>query len=334
MPDLVLSRVPLRISLLGGGSDYPLYTDTGRIGCVLLATINQYVYVICRRRHDHKILAHYSRREEVEDIEELRNEYIREALRFVGCRGGIEVSSQMDIGVRGGLGGSAAFLVGLLQCLHALRVADDPGATCLPLRPMALAREAFELESGPLGRKVGLQDHYAAAMGGLREYHFHPEGEVRVASEPAAPWFLAQRLLLLPVNDRGGDGDRILEDMHELERRPDVIEINQEIARLAFLGAHLAQAGDWHGCLSLIGQSWDLKCKTSKHISNAALDDIYSEVCEAGALGGKLCGVGGGGHFLFYCPDGKKRVLERLGGKYREIPFELVDEGATILLEA
>lgn len=318
-------RTPLRVSFLGGGSDYPFYADNGHIGCVLSGTIDHYVYALARRRRDGKILAHYSGREEVEQIEDLQNEYIRESLLWVGWEGGIEVSSQADIGANAGLGGSSAFLVALLRCLKVLQ--DDPWDD-----PIALAEEAFRLESGPLGRKVGRQDHYAAALGGLREYHFAPEG-VRVMGEIVAPWFLEDKLLLLRVNGRQSYGEQILQALHDEERNGGVIELNYDIAHMAFLGAQLAMAGDWHGCLSFVGKSWEIKKRTSPHVSNPALDAIYDEVIAAGAHGGKICGMGGGGHFLFYCPDGKEKVLQGLGEKYRDIPFRFADDGVTVMMK-
>ena len=116
MKEQCLTRTPLRIGFLGGGSDLPIFTDKGFVGGCISVTIDKYVYVWVRRRQDQQINVRYHENEWVTDIGKLRNEYVREALRWVNWNGGIEVCSSADVTLKEtGLGGSSSFLVGLLK---------------------------------------------------------------------------------------------------------------------------------------------------------------------------------------------------------------------------
>lgn len=335
MPELVLTRAPMRLSFLGGGSDLPLYVDgRGEWGCVLSATIDCWVYVVAKRRHDHRIVAHYQQIEQRQNIDELKNDHIREALKYAGWDpdfdGGIEIVSIGDVSLeRSGLGGSSAFLVALLLALWRLQ---QRVATADPER--SLAEAAFRLETQYIGKQAGRQDHYAAAFGGFNRYDFMEDEAVVVTqmSRGSLDLVASDQLLLLSsgIDHVGGN---VFEDVHRRENRERNLKLYGFLADLARKGARLIEQGDMERAFALIGDSWLAKRGTSELVSPPFIDEIYRQVIAAGAHGGKVCGTGGGGAMLFWCPDGKAGVLERLHGKYKEIGFHFTDRGVETLLE-
>src|SRR5690242_9699815 len=157
---MIISRTPLRVSFLGGGTDFPeFYNDHG--GCVVTTTLQKYMYVIVNRRNDNKIRASYTRTEIVDHPAELQHPYIRQALLHLGLFEGIEVVTVADVPSSGsGLGASSALMVGLLKALSVLKGKEWTNRD--------LAHLAFHLEKYELGKSLGVQDHYSCALGGPR----------------------------------------------------------------------------------------------------------------------------------------------------------------------
>jgi len=169
---MIISRTPLRVSFLGGGSDLPAYyREHG--GAVLSTTVEQSVYVTVSRKFDNAVRVSYARTEEVARAADVEHPLVREALALVGIEGGIEITSVADIPARGtGLGSSSAFTVGLLNALHAYCGRHASAAQ--------LARECCEIELTRCGEPIGKQDQYAAAFGGMNFIRFHPDESVEV----------------------------------------------------------------------------------------------------------------------------------------------------------
>ena len=164
---MIISRTPLRMSFVGGGSDLPVfYRKFG--GAVVSTAINQFVYITVNRKFDEKIRVSYSKTEEAKSVERIKHPLVREGMKMLGIDGGVEITSIADIPARGsGLGSSSSFTVGMLQALHAFS-GRHAGAE-------QLAREACEIEIGRCGEPIGKQDQYAAAYGGLNFIQFNPE---------------------------------------------------------------------------------------------------------------------------------------------------------------
>lgn len=327
-PDLVLVRTPMRLSFLGGGSDLPLYTDSGSSGCVLSAAIDCYSYVLVKRRHDQHLVVHYNDIERVTDIAELDNSYVREALRSLGFRRGLEIVSMGDLSYDFcGLGGSSSFLISLLSCLHRLKGED--------LNPSSLAEEAFQLETDVLGKKIGRQDHYAVAFGGCARLIFIPEGTV-LRHPIYIPEGIEDKLLLLYVGRRKCREEEIFDEIHQPENRERSIKLYSVLADLAHKGNLYALRGYWHKAFELMNDSWIAKRGTAAAISNDKIENLMADCFDAGAKSGKLCGAGGGGCLLLWCPEGKKEVVDRLRKKIKrvqEVDFHFVKNGVQVILE-
>ena len=169
-----MTRTPLRVSLVGGGTDLPaFYRREG--GAVLSTTIDRYVYVTVKRHSElffEPVRVNYSRSEQVERTCELDNNIARECLRFVGVDPPVYISTVGDVPASTGLGGSSAFAVGLLNALHSYKGERASAGQ--------LAEEACHIEIDVLGARIGKQDQYAAAYGGLNLLSFKPDGGVTV----------------------------------------------------------------------------------------------------------------------------------------------------------
>src|SRR6185369_2656191 len=169
---MIISRTPLRMSFVGGGSDLPVfYRKYG--GAVVSTAINQFVYITVNKKFDEKIRVSYSKTEEARTVEKIKHPLVREAMKLLGLGGGLEITSIADIPARGsGLGSSSTFTVGLLHALHAYaeRYASAE----------QLAREACEIEIQRCGEPIGKQDQYAAAFGGFNFIEFNPDDSVSV----------------------------------------------------------------------------------------------------------------------------------------------------------
>ena len=119
--NFVISRTPLRISFVGGGSDLPSFYKKSKYGCVISTTIDKYIYLILHQRHDKLIRASYSKTEIVDDVNKLNHELIRESLLKFNIKDSIEVVSISDVTGQGtGLGSSSSYTIGLLNALSSL----------------------------------------------------------------------------------------------------------------------------------------------------------------------------------------------------------------------
>ena len=168
---MIIVQTPLRVSLFGGGTDFPaFYLAEG--GCVVTTAIDKYIFVVIKARFDQKLRIGYSRTEMVDSVEEIQHELIREAMRKVGISQGVEIATLADVPAAGsGLGSSSAVTVGALHAMYSYR-----GELVEAER---LAEEACEIEVETLGKPIGVQDQYIAALGGLRYIEFGTDGRVR-----------------------------------------------------------------------------------------------------------------------------------------------------------
>lgn len=315
-PDFVVTRAPFRISFAGGGTDLPSYYERD-YGAVVSSTINKYVYVVinaCRpilhqgvdEPGRHRIRLSYSFTENVQSPDELSHPIVREALKFLDLDKPMDITTMADVPAGTGLGSSGTFSVALLHALH-LIMGDNPG-------PDQLADEAAHIEINLLDRPVGKQDHYAAAFGGLNNMKFLSDGKVKV--KPAASAETARdRLfpcLMLLYTGQSRDASQVLE-----EQKSNVEDLVDELSTIRYHANELEklfQADfDVSSFGTVLNQTWIQKRKLARSISSDHIDKLYERGIRAGALGGKICGAGGGGFLLFVVdPERRSTVREAL----------------------
>lgn len=320
---MIITQTPLRISFAGGGTDFADFyrCETGR---VLSAAIDKYIFVIVKERFDDKIYVNYSQKEIVDCLDDLHHELVREAMRKTGVRDGVEITTLADIPSEGsGLGSSSSLTVGLLNALYAYRGEQAPAAQ--------LAREACEIEIDILGKPIGVQDQYIAAYGGLRLFAFHPDGSVdaeRVEMPDTLRRRFGNNLMLFFTNRTRRSADILQEQKAGIADKTAVLCAMRDQALEA---KALLEAGQVDEMGALLDRGWQLKKSLASRISDGELDEMYRKAREAGALGGKISGAGGGGFLLLYCPPDRQDAVDQALPGYREMPFALERDGSKVI---
>ncbi|MAT44702.1 MAG: GHMP kinase [Anaerolineaceae bacterium] len=321
---MIIVQTPLRISFFGGGTDFSdYYLDQG--GCVLSTTIDKYIFVTIKQRFDDYLRVGWTKTEIVETVDEIQHELIREALKTTGIKKGIEITTMGDIPAGTGLGSSSTVTIG---ALHAMYSFINHTAS-----PRQLAEEACKIEIDILNKPIGVQDQYIAAYGGLRLIEFNQNNTVttkRVDLDPLVKQGLNENLLLFYTGMKRQASDILGEQQDNIKSR---LPILSELKSMAYAAADELKAGNIDFIGKTLHDSWKLKKQLASKISNGAIDQIYETARDAGALGGKLTGAGGGGFLLLYCRyDKRDKVRKALSG-LREIPIKLEPAGSKVIFD-
>ena len=320
---MIITQTPLRVSLAGGGTDFPeFFRQEG--GAVVSLAIDKYLYVIVKERFDDRIYVNYSIKEIVDRLDDLRHDLVREAMRKTGITQGVEITTLSDIPSEGtGLGSSGSVTVGLLNAFYTYQGVQVPAER--------LAREACEIEVDLLKKPIGFQDQYIAAYGNLRFFAFGPGDDVRVerlAIPEARKRALVSNLLLFFTN-RTRNSESILEEQRRnISERLDEIRGLKAAAfevRSHLLNESVSDLGP------VLHRSWQLKRCLASGVSSPEIDAIYDRALAAGATGGKLTGAGGGGFLLLYCPSAYQGAVRAALDGYKELPFTLEPDGSKVI---
>jgi D-glycero-alpha-D-manno-heptose-7-phosphate kinase len=336
---MIITKTPLRISFLGGGTDFRDYFRAEE-GWVLSSAIDKFIYVIIKERFDGKIRVGYTKTELVDHVDEIQHELVRECLRKTGITQGVEIATMADIPSEGsGLGSSSTVTVGLLNAMyHYLNQ---------PVSHEQLAREACEIEIDILGKPIGIQDQYIAAYGGQRFLHFGRG--TKGAGEDAANSDnvqsdnvqvkslnlcttqvrkLNESLLLFYTNVARKAESVLGEQVQNISQRLSVLD---EMKGLALQARTALDEHEFDAFGQLLDQSWQLKKQLASRISNRMIDDIYDTAKSAGAIGGKITGAGGGGFLLLYCQPQQRDAVRTALASLQELPFHLEQGGTRVI---
>ena len=324
--EVIISRTPLRISFVGGGSDLPAFY-TNEPGAVVSTAINKYIYITVNNKFDSKIRASYSITETVDSVDELKHKLIRECLKLLGIDGGIEITSIADIPSQGtGLGSSSSYTVGLLNALYAYK-GMHVGAE-------RLAEEACEIEIQRCSKPIGKQDQYIAAYGGFQNIQFNPDETVFV--DPIIHLRntrieLEKRLLLLYTGLTRSADSILSEQNGNIQRQEDK---QQTLRNMVGLAAELRDAltrNELRSFGEILHEGWLEKQKMASNISNPVINEWYERARKHGAIGGKILGAGGGGFLLLYAPPEKHSDIMRALPELRPFPFRFEPQGSKIV---
>jgi D-glycero-alpha-D-manno-heptose-7-phosphate kinase len=321
---MIITQTPLRIGLLGGGTDLPdYYRQHG--GRVLNCALDKYVYVIVKQRFDDDIYVNYSKKEIVSRVADLEHELVREAMLMTGVECGVEITTLADIPSAGsGLGSSSAVTVGLLHALFAYQGLQVSGEE--------LAERACTIEIERCGKPIGKQDQYIAALGGIRDIRFGP-GDHVVADE-----------LVLPAADRRALQRQIMLFYTGITRSANVILAEQNanvtatlpqldlLRDLAGFAVERLRSGDVDAIGPAVRESWEAKRKLATGVSTERIDDAAARALDAGASGVKLTGAGGGGFLLVIAPVERQRWVRESLPEMRELPVRLDRRGSRVVL--
>jgi len=322
---MIISRTPFRVSFFGGGTDYDGWFRENK-GAVLATTIDKYCYISCRYLppfFDHKSRIIYSKMEHVHGINDIDHPSVREVLRFLDIKDGVEIHHDGDLPARTGLGSSSSFTVGLLNSLYALKG--------MMVTKERLAEEAIHVEQDMIKENVGCQDQVLAAHGGLNYIEFGGPNHLLVRQVTVSPEKLnaLQDHLMLFFTGFARIASRIAR--HQIKNIP---RKKPELARMYEMvneAVGILNGKDLVPFGQLLDESWKLKRTLSGKISTPHIDDLYAAAKRAGAVGGKLLGAGGGGFLLLFVePRKKPKVRAALKGLL-EVPFKFEGLGSQII---
>ena len=328
---MVAVRTPLRIGLFGGGTDYPAYFRR-EPGAVIGFAIDKYVYLSALRLTaavDYRYRLSYSRVETVDRVAAIRHPVVRAVLTRHGFDEPTDFSAQADLPASAGLGSSSAFTVSVINL-----VAHLMGA---PRTAMELAREAIHTEQVLLRENVGVQDQLHAAFGGINRFDFAGDDftVTPIAVSAAAQRALAEWLVLVYTGVKRRASSVVEEQVQrteaglldaELREMCGFVDAAQQVLESARgtedIGAQIGR---------LLHQSWQIKRQLSPQVSAPEIDALYEFCLANGALGGKLCGAGGGGFLLTAVPPARRPAFEEAVGQRLCVAFAIAPQGSTVI---
>jgi D-glycero-alpha-D-manno-heptose-7-phosphate kinase len=326
---VIIARSPLRISIGGGGTDLPSYSDNFE-GFLVASTIDKYVYVSIAEPFNEGIILKYSESEHVQNVNSIKHALIKESIQAtIPDLSKIEIHSFADVPSGTGLGSSGSFTTALLAGLYRYKG---------EIRTLVeIANLACDIEINRLGHPSGKQDQFVSVNEGLNSFEFLRTGEVRVQKinvEPDVLNFLDSNLqLFFTGNSR--DSETILADQKSRTLGGDskIILGLHEAKEIGIATKVALERGDLDAFGELLSEQWEIKKRRSNKASSSEIDNLYHLGIKSGALGGKLIGAGGGGFLLFLSAEKEKTSQVMATAGARELPFSLSSQSCQVLVE-
>lgn len=322
---MIITRTPFRMSFVGGGTDMEdFFRENG--GAVISSTFDKYCYVTVRHLppfFEYKTHLTYSKMEYVNEYDEIKHPAIRNAMKMLDMHA-IRLTYESDLPAKSGLGTSSSFAVGMLNAFYALKgkYADKK----------KLADEAIFLERKLCEESGGWQDQIAAAYGGFNRINFRKEGyEVRpIIISPERKQILNRNLLMFFTGfvRYSSDVQKANSEMNDLKRqclRETLMLVDDAEQILVNKSVDIDEFG------RLLDYTWQLKRKSGKAVSTTEIDGLYLKARQAGALGGKLLGAGGGGFLLFYVRPERQETVKDALRNLLYVPFQFENSGTSVI---
>jgi D-glycero-alpha-D-manno-heptose-7-phosphate kinase len=323
---MIISRTPLRMSFVGGGSDLPsFYRENG--GAVVSTAIDKYVYVNINKKFDHGIRIAYSKTEEVDRVDQIDHRLVRAAMQFLDLKGGVEITTIADIPSRGtGLGSSSTFTVGLLHVLNAFKgqyVSSEQ-----------LGRDSSHIEIDLCGEPIGKQDQYAAAFGGLNLIEFKPDDSVVVSPiicNRRTVSALESGILLFYTGIVRSASTLLRQQTAELSSSSDKRRSMKRMVELAYDLREELHKNNVSAFGEILHENWILKRNMTHGVSTPEIDEWYRIARNAGATGGKILGAGAGGFLMLFADREKHDEIAAALPTLRRIPMGFEPLGSRII---
>ena len=321
---MIITQTPFRMSFFGGGTDFPgFYKEHG--GAVISTTFDKYCYVTVRhlpRFFDYSTELSYSKIERVRNVEEIQHPAVREAMKYLDMHE-LRLTYEADLPARSGLGTSSSFAVGMLNAFYALKgkYADK----------RKLADDAIYLERTLCNESGGVQDQIAASFGGLNRINFNADGyEVNpIIIAPERKQQLNRNLMLFFTGfSRFSSDIQVGTQKAMVDKQAQLLEM---LSLVDDAEKVLTSKSDLNEFGRLLDYTWKLKRGISSGISTDSIDGLYAKGMEAGALGGKLLGAGGGGFLLFYVEEDKQETVRKAMSDLLYVPFEFENSGTRVI---
>jgi D-glycero-alpha-D-manno-heptose-7-phosphate kinase len=325
---VILTRTPLRVSLFGGGTDFPEYIDKAFFGKALSFAIDKYVYITLHKRNDKKIKLVYSKTECVDNASNLEHDLVRETFchKYINLAGGVEIHSVADISSHGsGLGSSSAFLVGLLNAINEYKGYGQ--------NQELMAKMACQIEIDMAKKPIGIQDQYACAYGGVNTLTFYKNFEARrkhLIENYNTVSLLESNIFIYNTGLTRKSETILHEQSSSISKNVEYLNSMRDMVEEGeyYLSRHhIKQLGE------LLNKSWELKKKLASNVSNLEIDSMVQDTLDFGACGVKIAGAGGGGHLICIVENSnRKAFIQKMSEKgYQKLDFKLDREGTKVL---
>ncbi|MDP6395991.1 MAG: GHMP kinase [Desulfobacterales bacterium] len=324
---MIITKTPLRLSFVGGGSDMKAFY-VKKDGMVLCSAIDKFVYAIVKERFDDMIYINYSEKECADHVDKIQHDLVREAMKMAGVSKGIEITTLADIPSTGsGLGSSSSITVALLHALYTYQN--------ILVTAERLAMDACRIEIDILKKPIGRQDQYAAAFGGVNQFTFSPTKTTKrtpVKMGSSAKRKFASSLLLY-YTGISRSADKILSNQEKNLLSGKKFKTMEKMVSLVEPFKKALKKEDIKECGMLMDLNWKLKQQMATNISNTKIQKMYNMAKNAGALAGKIAGAGGGGFLLFIVLREKQNAVFSALKEYRELPFMLEESGSKVIFD-
>lgn len=322
---MIITKTPFRMSFFGGGTDMPhFFNENG--GSVISTTFDKYCYVNVRhlpRFFDYSTELTYSKSERVCNVEDIQHPAIRNAMKYLDMHE-IRLTYEADLPARSGLGTSSSFAVGMLNSFYTLKgkYADKK----------KLADDAIYLERELCREAGGWQDQIAASFGGFNRINFSSNGYevLPVIISPERKKNLNENLLMYftgftRFSSEVQNANNITADNTKAQLREMLALVDEAEKLLTDANSNIDDFG------RLLDITWKLKRQTGGKISTDSIDSAYQKAINAGALGGKLLGAGGGGFFVFYVQPEKREAVKKAMDGLLYVPFKFENSGTRVI---
>lgn len=323
---MIISRTPLRMSFVGGGSDLSSYYRKFG-GAVLSTAIDKYVYVNINKKFDDGIRLAYSKNEEVSSIDLIEHRLVKATLKAMSFSGGLEITTIADVPSRGtGLGSSSSFTVGLINALAAYRGRY--------VSAEELGRESCRMEIDLCGEPIGKQDQYAAAYGGLNLIEFCKDDTVQVTPliiSREDRELLFRRIIVFYTGITRSASAILKAQSDEVTSDEEKQKTLQKMVALTYSLRNELQASRLDSFGEALHENWILKKTLTNSISSDAIDRWYNLARQSGAIGGKVLGAGAGGFLMFYAPEHAHDAIRKSLSELKPVHFGFEPQGSRII---
>jgi len=328
---MIISKTPYRLSLFGGGTDYPDWFQSNQTK-IISAAMAHYCYINLKKLppyFDYVNRVIYSKIESVSDVSQIDHPSVRECLKYYGIPNGISITHDGDLPARSGIGSSSSFTVGLI---HAILTSQGKLPT-----PYGLAMDAINMEQNYIGESVGVQDQIMAAYGGIRVIELSGANikvrDLRIKDDYVLD--LEKHIML------GFSGIDRFSNVHAKQQIDAIKEgkskkLLEEITTITDTALHIFESyGKINEIGNLLNYQWERKRQLTSSVTTDYIDTIYNKAMNAGAYGGKLMGAGGGGFFMFLAPpDAHEKIKQAIPEINVWIPFSFDFDGSKIIMES
>ena len=327
MNNFVVTKTPMRISFVGGGTDFKEYYKKNNSGAVLNAAINKYVYIIINKYYDSKkCLLKYSKTEIIRKVDDIKHPLLKGCLKNMKVWG-LDINSVADIAGGTGLGSSSSFTVGLINALEYYKGRN--------ISKMNLANKACDIEINQLKLPTGKQDQFAASFGGLNLMRFKKNGKTLIEKigDKNIIKFLNENIIIINTGVVKKNKAVLTEQVKNIKKGKKFFDHLNFMRDSVFEFKNSLINKDLQICGEILDENWERKKELARGITNSYINEMYYDSLKCGALGGKILGAGGRGYLMLICPKNIQRSIRKKFSKFDFLNFSFDKDGSKRILK-